>query len=170
MLNKLQTSIFACALALASVPALAEVKIGIVNTERIFKEAAPALRAQRDLKREFEKREQDLDRIAKQVKALQESLEKNGVTLADTERREKERELGDLSRSLDRRRREFQEDLNQRTNEELARVLDQANKTIKAVADKEQYDIIFQDAVYASPRIDITDKVIKALSEIPEKK
>lgn len=170
MLNKLQTSILACALALAAAPALADVKIGIVNTDRIFSEAAPAVRAQRELKREFEKREQDLDRMTKQLKALEESLEKNGVTLAEGERKNKERELNDLNRDLQRKKREFQEDLNQRRNEELARVLEQANKTIKAVAEKEQYDIIFQDAVYASPRIDLTDKVIKALADVPERK
>lgn len=169
MLKTLKKSLIACLFAMAALPAVADVKIGIVNTDRIFKESAPALKAQRELKREFEKREQDLDRLSKQVRGLQEQLEKNGMTLEATERREKERELGDLSRGLDRQRRAFQEDLNQRTNEELARVLDQANKAIKTVADKEQYDIIFQDAVYASPRIDLTDKIIKALSDVPEK-
>lgn len=169
MLKTFKKSLIAGLIAVASLSAWADVKIGIVNTDRIFKESGPALKAQRELKREFEKRELDLDRLSKQVRALQEQLEKNGMTLEASERREKERELGDQNRSLDRQRRAFQEDLNQRTNEELARVLDQANKAIKTVADKEQYDIIFQDAVYASPRIDLTDKIIKALSDAPEK-
>jgi outer membrane protein len=96
---------------------------------------------------------------------MQEALEKNSVTMADGEHRTKEREFNDLTREFQRKQREFREDLNQRRNEELAGVLDRANKTIKQIAEAEKFDIIFQEAVYASPRIDITDKVIKALSE-----
>ena len=83
--------------------------------------------------------------------------------MTDSQRRTKERELGEADRDFQRRRREFQEDLNQRRNEELAQVLEQANRAIRAIADQEKYDIIFQDAVYANPRIDITERVIKAL-------
>jgi len=68
-----------------------------------------------------------------------------------------------MNRDFQRKQREFREDLNQRRNEELAQVVEQANRVIRQIAEQEKYDIIFQDAVFASPRIDITDKVIKAL-------
>jgi outer membrane protein len=154
-------------LALAPYPAFAENKIGFVNTERIFKEAAPAVRAQKKLEKEFEKRDQELQRMAKQLQGMQENLEKNSVTMSETDRRNKEREFGDLNRDFQRKQREYREDLNQRRNEELASVLERANKSIKAIAEAEKFDIIFQEAVYASPRIDITDKVIKSLADAP---
>ena len=152
-------------LAVFAQTAAAEVKVGFVNSDRIMKEAVPAKKAQQKLEKEFEKRDQDLQRMAKQLQGMQEGLEKNGVTMAEGEHRAKEREFNDLNRDFQRKQREFREDLNQRRNEELAGVLERANKTIKAIAEAEKYDIIFQEAVYASPRIDITDKVIKALTE-----
>jgi outer membrane protein len=98
---------------------------------------------------------------------MQEALEKNAVTMAESERRNSERDFNDLNRDFQRKQREFREDLNQRRNEELAAVIERANKAIKQIAEAEKFDIIFQDAVYASPRIDITDKVIKALGDAP---
>ena len=145
--------------------AAAEVKVGFVNSDRVMKEATPAKKAQQKLEKEFEKRDQDLQRIAKQLQGMQEALEKNSMTMGEGERRNKEREFNDLNREFQRKQREFREDLNQRRNEELAGVLERANKTIKQIAEADKYDIIFQEAVYASPRIDITDKVIKALIE-----
>ena len=150
-------------LALPAAPALAEGKIGFVNTERIMRESAPAQRAQKKIEGEFTKRDQELTRVAEQLKRMQEDIEKNTVTMTEAQRRVKERELGDLDRDFQRKRREFQEDLNQRRNEELAQVLEQANRAIRALAEQEKFDIIFQDAVYANPRIDLTEKVIKAL-------
>jgi outer membrane protein len=157
-------TIAACALPAA--PAVAE-KIGFVNTERIMRESVPAQRAQKKIEGEFMKRDQELTRIAEQLKRMQEDVEKNAVTMAEAQRRVKERELGDLDRDFQRKRREFQEDLNQRRNEELAQVLEQANRAIRAIAEQDKYDIIFQDAVYANPRIDLTEKVIKALEGKP---
>jgi len=162
MLNKL---IFVAVAGLIALPAAAQSKIGFVNTEKIFREAAPAVRAQKKIEKEFEKRDQDMQRMAKQLQTLQESLEKNAVTMSESEKRNKERELNDLNRDFQRKQREFREDLNQRRNEELAAVLERANKAIKAIAEAEKYDVIMQEAVYASPKIDITDKVIKALAD-----
>jgi outer membrane protein len=162
MLNKLIFFAVACLLAL---PAAAQSKIGFVNTEKIFREAAPAVRAQKKIEKEFEKRDQDMQRMAKQLQTLQESMEKNAVTMSESEKRNKERELNDLNRDFQRKQREFREDLNQRRNEELAAVLERANKAIKAIAEAEKFDVVLQEAVYASPKIDITDKVIKALAD-----
>lgn len=142
-----------------------DVKIGFVDTERILREAAPAVRAQKKLEKEFEKRSQELEKLSKQLQSMQQTMDKNSVTLSEGERRAKEREFGELTRDMQRREREYREDLNQRRNEELAGVLDRANKAIKVIAEAEKYDIIFQEVVYRSQRIDITEKVLKALAD-----
>lgn len=160
-----QSTLAALVLAVFAQTAAAEVRVGFVNSDRVMKEAPPAKKAQQKLEKEFEKRDQELQRLAKQLQGMQEALEKNGMTMAEGERRNKEREFNELNRDFQRKQREFREDLNQRRNEELASVLERANKTIRQIAEAEKYDIIFQEAVYASPRIDITDKVIKALTE-----
>jgi outer membrane protein len=160
----MRTLIFAAALVLAAAPAWAQTgKLGFVNTERILRDAAPAQRAQKKIESEFRKRDQELAKIAAELKRRQDDLDKNSVTMSDTDRRNKEREFGDLNRDFQRKQREFREDLNQRRNEELAQVVAEANRVIRQIAEQEKFDIIFQDAVFASPRIDITDKVIKAL-------
>lgn len=160
-----QSTLAALVLAVFAQTAAAEVRVGFVNSDRVMKEAPPAKKAQQKLEKEFERRDQELQRLAKQLQGMQEALEKNGMTMAEGERRNKEREFNELNRDFQRKQREFREDLNQRRNEELAGVLERANKTIRQIAEAEKYDIIFQEAVYASPRIDITDKVIKALTE-----
>lgn len=160
-----QSTLAALVLAVFAQTAAAEVRVGFVNSDRVMKEAPPAKKAQQKLEKEFEKRDQELQRLAKQLQGMQEALEKNGMTMAEGERRNKEREFNELNRDFQRKQREFREDLNQRRNEELAGVLERANKTVRQIAEAEKYDIIFQEAVYASPRIDITDKVIKALTE-----
>ncbi len=144
----------------------ADYKIGFVNTERLFRDAAPAKRAQQKLEKEFAARDAEIQKLAKQVRDLQALLEKEGVTMAEPERRNRERDLANLSRDLQRSQREFREDLNLRRNEELASVQERANKVIQQIAETEKFDLIIQDpVVYASPKIDITDKVIKALAD-----
>jgi outer membrane protein len=163
----LQRFLLAAALGCAALPGAAQApttgKFGFVNTERILREAVPAQRAQKKIEAEFKKRDDELAKIAGELKKLQEELEKNAVTMSESQRRNRERDFGELNRDFQRKQREFREDLNQRRNEELAQVVQQANGVIRQIAEQEKYDIIFQDAVYASPRIDITDKVIKAL-------
>ena len=158
-------SVIALALLSVAPVAAAESRIGFVNSDRLMREAAPAVRAQERLEKEFAKRDQELQRMAKDLKGMQDELERNGAKMNDSDRRTKERALTEMNRDFQRKQREFREDLNQRRNEELASVLDKANRTVKQIAEAEKYDIIFQEAVYASPSIDITDKVIKALSE-----
>jgi outer membrane protein len=144
----------------------ADYRIGFVNTERLFREAAPARRAQQKLEKEFAGRDADIQRLSKQVRDLQALLEKDGVTMSEADRRNKERDLANLSRDLQRSQREFREDLNLRRNEELASVQDRANRVIQQIAESEKFDLILQDpVVFASQRIDITDKVIKALAD-----
>jgi len=165
------TSIIVRTLAIALIgvagsAAAADYKIGFVNTERLFREAAPAKRAQQKIEREFAARDNEIQKLAKQVRDLQASLDKDGATMAEAERRNKERDLANQSRDLQRLQREFREDLNLRRNEELAGLQERANKVILQIAADEKFDLILQDpVVYASQRIDITDKVIKALAD-----
>ena len=170
MRNTVVASLFAAALAAAALPIAAQQppppltgKFGFVNTERILRDAAPAQRAQKKIEAEFQKRDQELAKIAEQLKRMQDDLDRNSVTMGEAQRRNREREFADLNRDFQRKQREFREDLNQRRNEELAQVVELANRVIRQIAEQEKFDIIFQDAVFASPRIDITDKVIKAL-------
>ncbi len=142
-----------------------ELKIGFVSTERIFRDAAPAKAATAKLEQEFSKREKDLQELAAKLKSTAEKNARDEPVLSDTERAKRQREFADMERDFQRRQREFREDLNQRRNEELAIVLEKANKVIKQLAETEKYDIVFQEAVYFSPRIDITDKVLKALNK-----
>ena len=155
----------AALLALASPGAFAvEMKIGFVNTERVFREAAPAKRAQQVLEREFSQRNAELTRVEKQGRDLTTELERDTGTLTEAQRREKERQLADISRNFQRMQREIREDLNLRRNEELARVQERATRAINQIAEQEKFDLIIQEAVFASSRIDITEKVIKALA------
>lgn len=156
--------------ALPALPALAQGKIGYVSTERILRDSAPAARAQKKLEAEFARREQELTKVGEQLKRLQDDLEKNGLTMPEAQRRNKERDFNELNRDFQRKRRELQEDANQRKNEELASVVETANRVIRQIAEVEKYDFILQDVVFFNPRIDITDQVIKALDGKPPAK
>ena len=140
-------------------------KIGFVSTDRVFKESAPAIESQKNLQKEFAGREEEIRKTADKTKVLQSKLEREALTMSDSDRQAGEAELGKLSRDLQRLQREFREELNLRKNEEMKLVLELANKVIFEIAEKEKYDLILQEAVYRSPRLDITDKVIKALAK-----
>jgi len=148
-------------------PALAQSSIGFVSLERILKEAPAAQRAQKKLEQEFSQRGQELSKMSEQLKKMQGNLEKNAVTMSESERQKREREFGDVNRDFQRRQREFNEDLAQRRKEEFDGVLERANRAVKQIAEAEKLDIVFQNeqVVWASTRIDITDKVIKVLED-----
>ncbi len=165
-MKRLVAPLIAGFLGLAALSVHAEaLKIGFVNGQRVVNESPQAAKAKKKLEKEFEKRDQDLQKMAKQLQDMQTNLEKNAVTMSETERHNKEREFNDLNRDFQRRQREFREDLNLRQNEEMAALYERVNKVIKQIAETEKYDLIVQEAVYFSPRIDITDKVIKALGD-----
>lgn len=149
--------------ALPIIAQSAELKIGYVNTERVFRDSQQALKAQRKLEKEFQGREQDIQKMIKHARDLQSYLEKEGLTLSEVERNKKQRDLANLSRDLQHAQREFREDLNQRRNEEFASVQDRARKAINDIAERERFDLIIENVVYASPRVDITDRVLKLL-------
>lgn len=141
-----------------------EFKMGFVNTERIFREAATAKQAQAKLEQEFAKREKDLVDAGNALKTASERFEREAPTLSESQRTARQRQLVEQDRDFQRKRREFQEDLNARKNEEQQVVVERANRAVKQVAESEKYDVIFQEAVYIHPKHDITDKVIKALN------
>jgi outer membrane protein len=141
-----------------------EARIAAVNSDRILRESSAAKAAQVKLEAEFAKRDKDLQDMAARLKTLSDQLDKNGASLSPSDRAAKQLQLSNLDNDFQRKQREFREDLNQRRNEELAAVLDKANKVIKQIAEQQHYDLIVQEAVYVSPRIDITDQVIKALA------
>lgn len=144
-----------------------DLKIGYVNSERVLREAAPAKAAQSKLEAEFSKRERELSEQTARLKASADKLEKDAPTLGEGDRARRQRELVEQDRELQRKRREFQEDLNQRRNEELSGVVERANRVIRQIFEQEKYDLILQEVVFAGPRVDITDKVIKSLNGQP---
>lgn len=141
----------------------ADIKIGFVNTERVFRDSQQALKAQKKLEKEFQSCDQEIQKMVKQARDLQSFLEKEGLTLSEADRTRKQRELANLSRDLQHSQREFREDLNQRRNEEFATVQERARKAILDIAEKEKFDLVIENVVYASTRVDITDRVLRAL-------
>lgn len=141
-----------------------EFRVGVVDTERILRESVPALKAEKKIEKEFAARDQEVKKVTQQIRDIQAFLDKEGMTLPDAERRNKERELDNLNANLQRMQREFREDLNLRKNEELVVVLGLANKAIQQIAESEKFDLVLQEAVYRNPKIDITEKVLKHLA------
>lgn len=140
-------------------------KVGFVNTERLLREAPLSVKAQKKLEKEFSPREQELQKMAKQARDLQAQLDKEGVTMSESDRKNKERELANLNREFQKQSREFREDLNMRRNEELAVIQEKARKAIQDIAKADKYDLIVEQAVYFNPKIDITDRVMKSLGD-----
>lgn len=166
MIGNLIKVIAIAATVAASVPAMAnDIKIGFVSLDRILREAGPSVRATKKLEKEFQGRDAEVQKLGKQAKDLQTLLEKESVTMSETDRRNKEADLARITRDLQRVQRELREDFNLRRNEEFSQVIDQANKVVQQIAESEKFDLILQEGVvYRSARIDITDKVLKALA------
>ncbi len=163
-LRKLLLGSALAALAMVSHAQAEEFRVGFVNTDRIFREANSAKTAQAKLEQEFSKRQKELEDMGNSLKTQSEKLEREAPTLAESQRNTRQKQVVELDRDFQRKRREFQEDLNSRKNEELQIVLERANKVVKQVAEAEKYDVILQEAVYINPKHDITDKVIRALN------
>jgi outer membrane protein len=153
-------------LALVAQAQAEDFRVGFVNTDRVFREANSAKAAQAKLEQEFARREKDLNDLGAALKTASDKFEREAPTLTEAQRAQRQKSLIDQDREFQRKRREFQEDLNARKNEELQAVLDRANRVVKQVAEQEKYDLILQEAVYINPKHDITDKVIKALNAV----
>jgi outer membrane protein len=143
----------------------APARIGFIDIDRILREAGPAKAAQTKLEQEFSRREKELDDAGQALKNASDQFEREGPTMSDSQRQTRQRQLMEQDREFQRKRREFQEDLNSRKQEELQHIVDRANRVIKQVAETEKYDAILQEAAYINPRLDVTDKVLKALND-----
>lgn len=163
---KLVRLVAACVALGVTAPSFAQdaLKIGFVSLERIMRESTAAKSAQERIQQEFSRRDKDLQDMAARIKQTSEKFERDAPVLAESERIRRQRELADLDREFQRRQREFREDFNQRRNEELATVIERANRVIRQIAEQEKYDVILQDAVHVSSRIDMTEKVLRALN------
>ncbi|HMZ85433.1 MAG TPA: OmpH family outer membrane protein [Giesbergeria sp.] len=148
----------------AAAPAYADFKAGFIHTDRVFREASSAKAAQAKLEQEFSRRDKEINDLGNTLKTATEKFERDAPTLSDSQRQTRQRQLMDQDREFQRKRREFQEDLNARKNEELNQLGERINKVVKQLAEQEKYDIIVDQAVYINPQHDITDKVIKALN------
>jgi outer membrane protein len=167
--NAYSCTVFAVAMLLTSLSmnlafAADAPRIAVVQTERILREAVPAKAAQTKLEQEFGKRDKELQELGAKLKQAGERLERDASVMAESERARRQREVADLDKEFQRRQREFREDLNQRRNEELSQVVERVNRVIRQIAEQEKFDLVLQEAVYFSPRIDLTDKVLRALS------
>lgn len=163
-LRQCGASILVGGLLLSSYAQAQDFRIGFVSTDRIFKEASTAKSAQVKLEQEFSKREKELVDLGASLKSLADKFEREAPTLSEGQRITRQKQLVDQDRDFQRKRREFQEDLNSRKNEELQQVLERANRVVKQVAESEKYDLVLQEAVYVNPKHDITDKVLKVLN------
>jgi len=159
-----------CALAAASLVLAAsaaqaqELKIGYVNSDIVLRDAAPAKAALARLQAEFAKRDKDLTEMENNLTKAVEKFRKEQATLVESDRLRRESLLQDQQREFHRKRQEYQEDVNKRRNEELASVVERAQKAIRKISEDEKYDLVIQEVLFSSPRVDITDKVIKALN------
>lgn len=141
-------------------------RVGFINTDRVFREANVSKAATSRLEQEFGKREKEIADLEGKLKNSSEKFDREAATMPEAQRNIRQKQLVEQDRDLQRKRREFQEDLNARKNEEMQQVFERATKTVKLVAENEKYDVILQEAVYINPKHDITDKVIKALNAV----
>jgi len=150
---------------IAALPAVAQSKIAVVNFERILRESPQSKVAEKRLETEFKKKEADINDLAARLTAAGQKLDKDAPVLSETQRRERQNQLADMDRELQRRQRDFRDEVGQRKQAEFAEVMNAANRAIKSIAEKEGYDAVFQDMAYFNPKIDVTDKVLKAMSD-----
>ena len=144
----------------------ADLKVGYVQVDKILQEAPQTAESGKKLEREFSPRSQELDRMAKQIKDLEAALDKDGLTITEAERRNKERDVQNIKIEFQRKQRELREDINLLKNEELGSLQDRVNKAVQTVSEAEGYDlVVYSGVAYASKKIDITDKVLKILGK-----
>ena len=151
--------------AMAGLANAAELKIGYVNAVKVIEEAPQGESALKKLEAEFAPRDKQIVEMQNRLKHLEQDLEKNALVLKENEHRSREFEVVTLKRDLRRATQEFREDYNLRRNEELAALQKIVQKTIAEIAKQENYDLILESAVYAGPKVDVTDKILKKLGK-----
>jgi outer membrane protein len=151
--------------AAAASSSFTSTKVGFVNTQRILRDSEPAIAILKKIDDEFMKRNDELQKNINDLRNKVQKFEKDAPVMAESERSRNQRELGNLDIEVQRKQRELQEDYNRRRNEEFGMIVEKANAAIKRIADQENFDIIIQDAITVSPRVDITDQVIQSLAK-----
>jgi len=164
MTKWLSATAVATLLAVTPLAHAQELKIGVVNSDRILRDSQPARAAMQKLDGEFSKRDKELQEMGARLKTSAERFEKDGPVMSETDRVRRQRELAEMDREFQRKQREFREDFNQRRNEELQALLERTNRIIRQIAEQEKFDLIIQEAVYFNPRIDMTERVLRALN------
>lgn len=157
----------ACGLA---APALAQAqagssRIGFVYTERLMTDSKMAKAADAKLTAEFSKRQKVVEEMVGKYKTASEKFDAEAPNLSELERPRRARELYNMQKEVERMQREFQEDLQQRKNEERAAIAQKAYKLVEQVAEQEKLDAVLVEAAWVSPRVDITDKILKLLDK-----
>ena len=152
----------ACTLAQAQVQGT---RVAYVSTERLMTESKLAKVAEAKIEAEFSKRQKSIQEQIAQLKAMSAKFDADAPNLSEIERTKRAREINELDKDLQRKSREFREDLNQRQNEERSTIAIKANEVIKQIAEQEKIDVVLQEAAWSSPRIDITDKILKQLDK-----
>ncbi|MDN4060188.1 OmpH family outer membrane protein [Massilia sp. YIM B02769] len=140
-------------------------RIGFVFTERLMTESKMAKAADAKIQAEFSKRQKTNEELVAKFKQMSEKFDADAPRLTDIERTRRARELFDMEKDVQRMNREFQEDLMQRKSEERAAIATKAYKLIEQIAEQEKLDAVLQEAAWSSPRIDITDKILKQLDK-----
>lgn len=142
-----------------------DVKIGYIDAQRLL-QSASAKAAEEKMAQEFSKRNKELQDLATKIKTMAEKYDKDAPVMSEGDRIKKQRELTDLDQDFKRKQRIFNEDVNQRRSEELASFSDRVKKAVKQIAEAEKYDIVLQEEpIYYNPRVDLTEKVLKAISK-----
>ena len=143
--------------------AAAELKIGVVNMERILRESKTAIEASDRLNAEGQRRQEEIEGISRRFKARLERFEKDAPSMTESERVQERRSLAEMERDVTRRSREAREEFNQRRNEEVLLLQNRAGRVVQELAKKEQFDLVLYEFFYASDRVDLTSRVIEAL-------
>lgn len=165
-MNKFLYYAVALTLSFAAVSASAEIKVGYVQVDKILQEAPQTVESGKKLEKEFGPRSAELEKMQKQIKDMENVLDKDGLTMSEADRRNKDRDLSNIKLEFQRKQRELREDVNLRKNEELAGLQDRINKAVTTVSETEGYDlVVYSGVAYASKKIDITDKVLKSLGK-----
>ena len=155
-------AVAALLLALCGAAAAQDYKIGVINTDRILRESAPAKDAARKIEQEFAAREATLARLDRELRDVTSQLERGG-TMTEADRAAKQREAETRGRELERTRRQLAEDLKARQFDEMGKIKERLDVVLTKLAKDQGYDLILQDGLFVRRSVDITDAVIKAL-------
>lgn len=166
----LTTAVLGLGLAAMTVSAQ-DLRIGVVNMERILRDSQSAAQASERLNTEGQRRQEEIDALTKRFKQRLERFEQGAPDMTESERVAERRELAEMERDVARRSREARDEFNQRRNEEVLLLQSRAGRVIQQIAEKEKFDLVLYEFFYASPKVDITERVMKELDrDVPAKK